>query len=124
MLERCDVCYGVIRYGALTGPCWPSSCLPVRQHRRANLGFQHLANFGAWKVIPDFNLLRRFDASHALLHEGRHRGDIDGAPRPRLHHRNNALTPLLVWQTDDSTILNGFVGLKGVLDFDGIDVEA
>jgi hypothetical protein len=41
-----------------------------------------------------------------------------------LHHSDNAFAPLLVWQADDGTILNGFVGLKGVLNFDGIDVEA
>jgi len=51
-------------------------------------------------------------------------GDIDCASCSRLHHSDNAFAPLLVWQTDDGTILNGFVGLKGVLDLDGIDVEA
>src|SRR6185369_12024390 len=56
--------------------------------------------------------------------EGRYRGDIDGASRSRLHHSDNAFAPLLVWQADDGTILNGFVGLEGVLNFDGIDVEA
>jgi len=49
----------------------PSSCLPVRQHPGTDLGFQHLADFGARKVIPDFNLLGRFDAPESLLHEGR-----------------------------------------------------
>src|SRR6202795_3987260 len=102
----------------------PSSFLSVRQHPGADLGFQHLADFGARKVIPDFNLLGRFDAPDPLLHEGRYRGDIDGASCSRLHHSDNAFAPLLVWQTDDGTILNGFVGLKGVLNFDGIDVEA
>src|SRR5439155_24249330 len=108
----------------LTSTCSPSSCLPVRQDSGADLGFQHLANFGARKVIPDFNLLRRFDAPDPLLHEGRYRGDIDDASCPRLHHSDNAFAPLLVWQSDDSTILNGFVSLKRVLNFDGIDVEA
>src|SRR5437588_3799157 len=96
---------------------WPSSCLPVRQHSGADLGFQHLANFGARKVIPDFNLLGRFDAPDPLLHEGRYCGDIDGASCSRLHHSDNAFAPLLVWQADDGTILNGFVRLKGVLNF-------
>src|SRR6266436_7829247 len=100
------------------------SCLAGRQHSGADLGFQHLADLGARKVIPDFNLFGRFDASNPLLHEGRYRGDIDGASCSRLHHSNNAFAPLVIWQTDDSTILNGFVGLKGVLNFDGIDVEA
>src|SRR4051812_21697457 len=90
----------------------PSSCLSVRQHPGSDLGFQHLTNFGARKVIPDFNLLRRFDAPDPLLHEARYRGDIDGASCSRLHHSDNAFAPLLVWQTDDGTILNGFVGLK------------
>src|SRR5712664_4866821 len=102
----------------------PSSCLPVRQHPGADLGFQHLADFGARKVIPDFNLLGRFDAPDPLLHEGRYRNDIDGASCSRLHHSDNAFAPLVVWQTDDGTILNGFVGLQGILNFDGIDVEA
>jgi hypothetical protein len=48
-----------------------SSCLPVRQHPGANLGFQHLADLGARKVFPDFNLLGCFDAPDPLLHEGR-----------------------------------------------------
>src|SRR6185503_1067463 len=100
-----------------------SSSYPVRQHPGANLGFQDLADFGAWKVIPDFNLLGRFDAPDPLLHEARYRGDVDGASCSRLHHSDHAFAPLLVWQTDDGTILNGFVGLKGVLNFDGIDVE-
>ena len=93
----------------------PSSCLRVRQHLGADLGFQHLADFGARKVIPDFNLLRRFDASDPLLHKGRHRGDVDGASCSRLHHSDDAFTPLFIWQTDDGTILNGFVSLEGVL---------
>src|SRR6476646_3601141 len=101
----------------------PSSCLPVRQHPGTDLGLQHLADFGAGKVIPYFNLLGRFDAPDLLLHEGRYRGDIDSASSSRLNHSDNTFAPLLVWQTDDGTILNGFVGLKGVLNFDGIDVE-
>src|SRR5882724_12675180 len=54
--------------------CW-ASCLTFRQHPGADLGFQHLADFGAWKVIPDFNLLGCFDAPDSLLHEGRYRDD-------------------------------------------------
>src|SRR5260370_28623314 len=96
----------------------PSSCLAVRQHPGADLGFQHLADFGARKVIPDFNLLGRFDAPDPLLHEGRYRGDIDGASCSRLHHSDNALAPLLVWQTDHGSILNGFLCLKCILNFD------
>src|ERR1700731_2987590 len=117
-------------------PCWcacrsllrglvePSSCLPVRQHPGADLGFQHLADFGARKVIPNFNLLGRFDAPEPLLHEGRYRGDVDGASCSRLHHSDNAFAPLLVWQTYDGTVRKGFVGREGFLNFDGIDVEA
>lgn len=44
--------------------------------------------------------------------------------RSRLHHGDDSFAPLLIWQTDDGAILNGFVGLQGVLYFDGIDVEA
>src|ERR1700732_2110954 len=101
----------------------PSSCLPVRQHPGTDLGFQNLADFGARKVIPNFNLLGRFDAPDPLLHEGRYGGDIDGASCSRLNPSDNAVAPLLVWQTDDGAILNGFVGLKCVLNFDRIDVE-
>jgi hypothetical protein len=46
----------------------PSSCFPVRQHSGADLGFKHLADFGARKVIPNFNLLGCFDAPDLLLH--------------------------------------------------------
>ena len=90
----------------LRGLAEPSSGLPVGQHPGTDLGFQHLADFGARKVIPDFNLLGRFDAPDPLLHEGRYRGDIDGASCSRLHHSDNAFAPLLVWQADDGTILN------------------
>jgi hypothetical protein len=102
----------------------PSSRLPLRQHPRADLRLEHLADFGAWKVIPNFNLFGRFDAPKPLLHERRYRGDIDGMLRSRLHHGDDSFAPLLIWQTDDGAILNGFVGLQGVLYFDGIDVEA
>ena len=39
-----------------------SSYLPVRQYPGANLGFQDLTDLGARKIIPDFDLLWRFDA--------------------------------------------------------------
>ena len=39
-----------------------TSYLPVRQHPGADLGFQHLTDLGARKIIPDFDLLWRFDA--------------------------------------------------------------
>ena len=39
-----------------------TSYLPVRQHPGADLGFQHLTDPGARKIIPDFDLLWRFDA--------------------------------------------------------------
>src|SRR6266404_2835550 len=72
----CGSCRPLLR--VLAGP---PSCLPVRQHFGADLGFQHLADLGARKVIPDFNLFGGFDAPDPLLHEGRYRGDIDGASR-------------------------------------------
>jgi len=45
--------------------------LPLRQHPGPDLRLEHLADFGAWKFIPDFNLLGRFDASQPLLHKRR-----------------------------------------------------
>src|SRR4029077_12343440 len=104
-------------------PAGPSSRLPLRQHPRPDLRLEHLADFGAWKVIPDFNLLGRFDAPKPLLYERRYCGDIDGTFWSRLHHGDNAFAPLLIRQTDDGAILNSFVCLKGVLHFDGIDVK-
>ena len=77
----------------------PSSRLPLRQHPRPDLRLEHLADLGAWKVIPDFDLLGRFDAPNPLLHERRYRCDIDGTFWSRLHHGDNPFAPLLIRQT-------------------------